>query len=366
VLIGVTISEKSLTVTAQLLRSPFQAWLGRNRMTSMLTPNPQPRWYHLTPDRFVFGLLAVEVFLLLSEGGQWFAFNENKGWTVLIGLAVLGLAILVLFVWFGLSLVLRRGFRFGLRTLLLFVVVCAIVGSLFSVEVHQARREQQAVAELAKSASRWGNFVRREDGGLPQRWFGDRFAPVVGLHLGDSIEDGGLIHLKGLPQLRTLYFDESNVTDADLVHLAHVPQLQKLSLRDTNITDAGLVQLRGLPQLQTLDLWQTEVSDAGLVHLGRLRQLRTLNLGYTEITDGGLGHLTELSQLETLHIEGTAVTDAGLVHLKKLTQLRTLYHCHPNNTYKKLREALPNCQIISVPMPEEWGDSRRSRGERRW
>lgn len=42
------------------------------------------RWYHLTPDRLIFGLLAVEGFLLLSEHYQWFAFNEKKGRTVLI------------------------------------------------------------------------------------------------------------------------------------------------------------------------------------------------------------------------------------------------------------------------------------------
>ena len=47
-------------------------------------PVPKPRWYHLTPDRAVLGLLAVEGFLLLSEWCQWFAFNRHKGYTVLI------------------------------------------------------------------------------------------------------------------------------------------------------------------------------------------------------------------------------------------------------------------------------------------
>lgn len=41
------------------------------------------RWYHLSPDRLIVGLTAVEGFLLLSEQFQWFAFNEKKGWTVL-------------------------------------------------------------------------------------------------------------------------------------------------------------------------------------------------------------------------------------------------------------------------------------------
>jgi hypothetical protein len=47
---------------------------------------PNHRWYHLTPARFFVGLLAVQVFLLLSEKFQWFPFNQNKGWTVLIAM----------------------------------------------------------------------------------------------------------------------------------------------------------------------------------------------------------------------------------------------------------------------------------------
>lgn len=35
--------------------------------------NPNRRWHLLTPDRLIFGLLAAEGFLLLSEQFQWFA-----------------------------------------------------------------------------------------------------------------------------------------------------------------------------------------------------------------------------------------------------------------------------------------------------
>ena len=53
-------------------------------MKSMPPPKPNHRWYHVTPDRVILGLLAVQVFLLLSERFQWLAFNEKKGWTLLI------------------------------------------------------------------------------------------------------------------------------------------------------------------------------------------------------------------------------------------------------------------------------------------
>jgi len=41
------------------------------------------RWYRLTPDRFVIGLLIVECLLWVPEKFQWFPFNEKKGWTML-------------------------------------------------------------------------------------------------------------------------------------------------------------------------------------------------------------------------------------------------------------------------------------------
>ena len=45
---------------------------------------PKSCWYHVTPDRFLAGLLAVEGLLLLSERFGWFPFNERKGYTVLV------------------------------------------------------------------------------------------------------------------------------------------------------------------------------------------------------------------------------------------------------------------------------------------
>jgi hypothetical protein len=62
------------------------------------------RWFQLTPDRLVHGLLAVEGLLFLSERFQWFAFNEHKGWTVLIAVASLGVAMLLMLAWFAAGL----------------------------------------------------------------------------------------------------------------------------------------------------------------------------------------------------------------------------------------------------------------------
>ena len=81
-------------------------------------PVPKPRWYHLTPDRAVLGLLAVEGFLLLSEWFEWFPFNRHKGYTVVIAVAVVAAAILLMMFWFLAALLFRLRFQFSIRALL--------------------------------------------------------------------------------------------------------------------------------------------------------------------------------------------------------------------------------------------------------
>jgi hypothetical protein len=88
----------------------------------MTDPKPA-RSYRLTPDHLVIGLLVVECQLWLSERYTWFGFNEKKGWTVLIAAAVVGMAFLVMLLWFVASLLLRWRFQFSIRSLLLVVVV---------------------------------------------------------------------------------------------------------------------------------------------------------------------------------------------------------------------------------------------------
>ena len=55
--------------------------------------------------------------------------------------------------------------------------------------------------------------------------------------------------------------------------------------------DAGLVHLKGLANLKELNLSEAQVTDAGLVHLGGLAKLQTLGLGETRITDAGVAEL---------------------------------------------------------------------------
>ena len=111
-------------------------------------PAPKLRWYRLTPDRLILGLLAVEVFLLLSQWGRWFDFNQHKGLTVLTAVAVVALMLLLLLVWLVVSLLFRWRFQYCLRSLLLLVVAAAIVCSWLTTEIQRAGKQRAAVAAI--------------------------------------------------------------------------------------------------------------------------------------------------------------------------------------------------------------------------
>ncbi len=114
-------------------------------------PQPKLRWYRLTPDRLVIGLLAVEGLLLLSEWGGWFPFNQHKGWTVLMAVAAVGLTFLWMLLWFAAALIFRCRFQYSLRSLFLLVLAVAIPCSWLAVEMQNERKQMAA----ARASGRW-------------------------------------------------------------------------------------------------------------------------------------------------------------------------------------------------------------------
>ena len=116
----------------------------------MTDPTPPPPLVPLRPDRCVLGLLALEGSLLLSAWFRWFPFNQHKGWTVLITIAGVGAALFLMFLWFLAALVFRLRFQFSILALLLLVVVVAIPCSWLATELKQAKKQREAVEEIAK------------------------------------------------------------------------------------------------------------------------------------------------------------------------------------------------------------------------
>ena len=172
----------------------------------------------------------------------------------------------------------------------------------------------------------------------------------------NDITDAGLVHLKGMTNLRSLRLSGPKITDAGLAHLKDLTNLQTLNLRSTQVTDAGLVHLKGLTNLRELDLNRTKVTDAGLVHLKGMN-LKRLIIPDQAQTDTGLKHyLAAIKPPTELHLNkhrmrpllNWSITDSGLVHLKGLTNLKSLSLYKTQITdagIAELQKALPNCKI---------------------
>ena len=330
----------------------------------MQTAKPH-RWYHLTPDRLILVLLPVEGLLWLSERLGWFSFNEHKGWTVLIAIAVVGIAMLFMLGWFFAAVVFRWRFQYSIRSLMVLTVAVALPFSWLAVEMKEAKEQREAVEEFKKLYGEVGQlyydyeyitfrspFTNPEPPGpvwLRELLGGDLFASVASVELyGSKVTDAGLEQLRGMTQLVDLNLHGADVTDTGLEHLKRLTRLEVLSLCGTKVTDAGLEHLKGLTQLFFLALEGDRITDAGLEHLKGLTQLRQLNLGGTQVTDAGLDRLKGLAQLRQLLLDNTQVTDAGLECLKGMSQVNELNLKGTKVTdegVQRLQQALPNCTI---------------------
>ncbi|MGO8691309.1 MAG: leucine-rich repeat domain-containing protein [Thermoguttaceae bacterium] len=263
------------------------------------------RWLRLTPERCVLLVLLLEGFLILSELFQWFAFDRLKGRTMLLGMASVGLSIILMFLWFLAAVLFRLRFQFTIRSLLLLTLVVAIPCSWLAVARQEARRQREAVAEIERAGGRV--YAWPEPAWLRELLVDDLFTNVTEVDFANSeIGDAGLEHLKGLPQLQVLYLTDTKVSDAGMEHVKQLPQLQVLGLGGTRITDAGLEHLKGVAQLGWLDLRGTKVSDAGLEHLKGLTKIFSLNLRGTAVGDAGLEHLKGMATISGLDLSSTA------------------------------------------------------------
>ena len=345
----------------------------------MPTPERKSRWFVPTPGRLLWLVLVVEGLLFLAERFQWFAFNQHKGWTVLIAIGAVGAFLLLMFLWFFAALVFRWRFQFSILSLFVLTVAVALPFAWLETEVQAARGQREVVEEIQKLGGQVCYDYQYDLSDTTSRppepaWLrglvgDDLFANVTQVILNNSgISDAGLEHLKGLPQVQELALCNTKVSDAGLEHLKGLTRLQGLYLKSTKVSGlehlkgltrlqglylkstkvSGLEHLKGLTRLQGLYLESTKVSDAGLEHLKELTRLQTLDLVDTKVSDAGLQHLKGLPRLQVLDLRNTKVSDAGLEYLKGLPRLQWLGLSTTGVTdagVKKLQQALPNCRI---------------------
>lgn len=275
----------------------------------------------------------MELLLMISGQYRWFAWNEPKGWTVMLGLGVLT-AIPSYLAIFGLyAKINRRKFQVDLAALLFLVVLVAFVCVWVGRELRHAWRQQEIVRRLRQPGS-GGSVVMYDyllDPAAADRYLGKEWhiRPELRQVLGDDFfqdvlavkvhSDDGLRTACELATLRFLDCEGIDVTDLGLRSVSYVPQLQGLYVENSpSVTDRGVAEIEKLSQLRQLRLARVSLTDEGLAPLLRLRQLETLDLQGTRVTDQGLLRLAELPRLKSLVVTGAPVTPAGIARFRAL------------------------------------------------
>ena len=278
------------------------------RYTDGMDTPEKRRWYRPTPGWLVCGLLVVEGLLWLSERFEWFWFNEMKGWTVLICVAVVGVVMLIMLLWFIVALVFRRQFQFSIRSLLGLTVAVAVPCSWLAVEIREAKAQQVARTTLGRFPGHVDcNEAPQAKGLTAPEW------------LRRALGDDFFVDV----QSACMGCDEQ-FTDADLACVVSLRRFTWLTLYDAKITTNGLRQIASLPELDHLFLSHCQIGDDGLEQIAGLVRIEELGLDGNQITDAGLRRLEGLRNLKRLELRDTGVTDEGA---------------------KRFQQALPDCVI---------------------
>jgi hypothetical protein len=188
----------------------------------------------------VIGLLAVEVLLWLSERFGWIGWH--KGYAALTAVASVGVAMLGMFVWFGVALVFRRRFQFSIRSLLALTVAVALPCGWLAVEMKKAEKQRQFVVWVVKVQGlvrhdyELTNVVTPGPNWLRALVGKDLLSDVVEADLSNHYEPGG----------RWVWDQWGNpdITDADLEQLNGLTQLKEVQLDGTSLTDEGVAKLQ--------------------------------------------------------------------------------------------------------------------------
>ena len=168
------------------------------------------------------------------------------------------------------------------------------------------------------------------------------------------------IRLSGL----TFVSDESspNASGRVLEELAKSPNLVELDLSGSTLSESDfllgsqnrpVVDAESFPKLERLNLYGVAFTDQALETLAPLADALTwLNLDQTSITPASAKTLEKFSNLTFLHVGRTTFDDSTIESLATLKNLQKIHVTRTNVTeqgVEKLQNALPQCQIVSVP-----------------
>jgi hypothetical protein len=201
-----------------------------------------------------------------------------------------------------------------------------------------------------------------------------------------QIDHNVLAHLKALPHIEELWFQDVELDDDDVANLKHLRKLKMLTFVDGTLSGSNPPRnfefLRHLRKLESLTLSNSEfgdrdaaniahtstlkdlylyasaIGDDGMVQIQRLTNLELLGLNGTRVTDTGIARISGLQKLHYLALSDCKVTDEAIQHLLKMSGLRTIELYRTKVTkkgFRDLRQALPSCKVMGKPIVDAAG-----------
>jgi hypothetical protein len=151
----------------------------------------------------------------------------------------------------------------------------------------------------------------------------DALTEVKMAHIGRTNPDGVMTSVGELRSLEELTFDEdSPLTDAGMVHLRGLTELKVLMLPKGKITGEALANLEGLTRLRSLSIPRISLESADLSPLRRLTELEDLIMAGSRGARCDLGPIRDLEQLQILSLTGIVIKD--LEPIQQLPHLLSL------------------------------------------
>lgn len=144
----------------------------------------------------------------------------------------------------------------------------------------------------------------------------------------------------------------SDVTSEALVSISLFTEIKELDLTGTQIGDDALTSLYAIPDLQSLKLKGTQITSVGMASLTQIPTLILLDASSTNVTDDGLEQAAQWTSLRYLSLNNTAISDTAVPHLTTIKSLKGLSLLHTSVTAdgaRALKEALPDCLIVTQP-----------------
>ncbi|MBA2115133.1 protein kinase domain-containing protein [Bremerella alba] len=191
--------------------------------------------------------------------------------------------------------------------------------------------------------------------------YGPRFLPVeapsheiVDLKMADATEiDVAMIeNLQHLPEVHRSLIAPAEADDALLLALLRTPGInavEHFDMRDTNVTDHFLMHMKELPNLRGVCFNNTQVTSEGINLLLPLKNQAIRAANCKNINNQSCEQLASQPRWTFLDLSATSITDEGLKQLLACSQLEFLdvSGCDVSESVvKQLATAIPKLKIV--------------------